>query len=890
MVSEAVPPGLEAGVGAAVPPARGALLAIALLLVVLVVAFADVLFAGRTLSPSSRVPGVLPGGPVGASPMSASTAVRDPEGAAWVDEPAPYLVHDALASGRLPLWNAREGLGLPLLGNPNTAALAPLQWPVELHPGARVQDLAWLARALALGVFTWLLARRLGCGPAGAFAAAGGLMLSGQTVAWIAHHPLHTDAFVPLALCAALGLPESGRRGVALLALAVAAGLLGLKPQSALVAGVVGVVWLVAEATENPGSTPGRRAPRPRVAARLALAAAGLGLGALLAGVALVPFAETWSQASPLVRAGRSTQSEWTVPASSAWSLLGRVAGGSPAAGLPYAGAGVLLAATAGLVRARRRPIAWALGATALLFFGRIHGLLPVSLAGIPLVGSIQFVKYCFPAYLALALLAGLGLTPASDRHGPRRIGAAEPYLAWLLAAALVAELAWNARVPRPRRVPLFTPAPWVDALRALERDRPGRMSGPADLAPPLVSGALGFRDLRSIDVLTPADAWRTLQEVVAPSRGVTWILADPLPLLAATGPGAAAVDLRWILSRTPLHAADLPGAVRSASAARRLVALLADVDTWSIETADLAGGLDSRGGEERFHWTCLTPCRMRFDLQRLPPWFALGLAAEENATVVARLSSTASGGERVEATESALLEPDASWRDLRVAAPVGAAGRPGRIEIRLESDRPRRIFAGGVGPAPAVAEESAGIERELAARTAALGALVVRHSDADATIYENTRSLGAAWMASSVVSAPDPDAVRTCVREHPGEAVACVADSDLDTAGVGVPTVSAGRATIVRDGEEELVVETASEGGGLLVFARLFHPGWHASVDGVETPRIRVDGALTAVTVPPGRHQVDLAYRPASVRLGTAFSLLGGALLVALVRGARGH
>ena len=85
-------------------------------------------------------------------------------------------------------------------------------------------------------------------------------------------------------------------------------------------------------------------------------------------------------------------------------------------------------------------------------------------------------------------------------------------------------------------------------------------------------------------------------------------------------------------------------------------------------------------------------------------------------------------------------------------------------------------------------------------------------------------------------------------------------------------------------------MVETASEGGGLLVFARLFHPGWHASVDGVETPRIRVDGALTAVTVPPGRHQVDLAYRPASVRLGAAFSLLGGALLVALVRGARSH
>ncbi|MFM8410095.1 MAG: hypothetical protein ACKOCT_07440, partial [Alphaproteobacteria bacterium] len=203
-------------------PGARAWQAVALLALALAVAFPDVLFGGKTLSAAAWVPGVLPGGPVGSRLPPGAIAPRDPEGAAWVDEPAPYLVHDALASGTAPLWNDREGLGLPLLGNPNTAALAPLQWPVEILPTPWVQDLAWLARVLVLGAFGWLLARRIGCGALGAIVAGCAIMLSGQAVEWIAHHPLHTDAFVPLALAAAIGLPTSGRRGVALLAAAVA--------------------------------------------------------------------------------------------------------------------------------------------------------------------------------------------------------------------------------------------------------------------------------------------------------------------------------------------------------------------------------------------------------------------------------------------------------------------------------------------------------------------------------------------------------------------------------------------------------------------------------------------------------------------------------------------
>jgi hypothetical protein len=860
----------------------------------LAAAFPDVLVGGRTLSAAAWVPGVLPGGPVGARLPPAALAPRDPEGAAWVDEPAPYLVGEALRSGRVPLWNPREGLGLPLLGNPNTAALAPLQWAVEIRPDPFVQDLAWLVRAFVLGAFTWLLARRIGCGPVGSLVAACATMLSGQTVLWIAHHPLHVDAFVPLAIAAAIGLPASGRRGTALLAAAVAAGLLAVKPQSAIVAGACGLAWIVAEGFERRRTT--NASPGERVAARLLACLAGVALGALAAAVALVPFAETWMGASALARAGRSTQSEWTLPPSSAVSLLGRLAappapspgvvgGATSAAGLPWVGTGVLVAAVAGLARARRRPLAWALAATSAILLARIHGLLPIPLAGVPVAGSIQLVKYCFPLYLGLALLAGLAFPSARTGGGSPGLAPggvrARPALVSLAAVAIVAELAWNCDRPRPRRVPLYAPAPWVEALRTLDRERPGRIAGPVDLAPPLVSAALGFRDLRSIDVLTPGDSWRSVQELVAPSRGVTWVTADPAPLLAATAPGAAVADLRWILAREPLRAEDLPGATRAAISARRLPALLVDVERWKIETAALSGGLDAFGGEERFHWTCTAPCRLVFEMRRLPPCFAVGLGAPEEATVVVRLEATVASGGRSEATGTASLQPSQpAWRDFRLPAPEGGAGAPGRIVVSIESDRPARVFAGGVGPAPSEAGEHEQVARELAARLQAFRSLVLRHSDQDATIYENPAALGAAWMAQEVVPSGADDAVFECVRSRPGRPVACVSEADVAALGNGWPGRSSGRLSVVEDGAERAVAQVEAPDGGVAVFSRLFHPGWEATIDGRPAARVRASGGLTAVPVPPGTHRVELAYRPRSVFAGAALSLLGAVVI----------
>jgi hypothetical protein len=69
------------------------------------------------------------------------------------------------------------------------------------------------------------------------------------------------------------------------------------------------------------------------------------------------------------------------------------------------------------------------------------------------------------------------------------------------------------------------------------------------------------------------------------------------------------------------------------------------------------------------------------------------------------------------------------------------------------------------------------------------------------------------------------------------------------------------------------------------LVVVDAWAPAWRASVDGSPAPVLRANVGFRAVPVPPGRHRVELRYRPRSVRDGLAVSGLAvlGALAVML-------
>jgi hypothetical protein len=623
-------------------------------------------------------------------------------------------------------------------------------------------------------------------------------------------------------------------------------------------------------------------APRRVLPVRRWLAAVFLGAG--LAAVALAPFVDTYRDASGLVRAGRSTQSEWTLSAKSVASLIGPWAlrlGAAPdpdgerssLPGLPHVGLVAGACATWGALRARRRWLARALVLTIAVYLARIYGFVPLSLAGVPVLGSINVVKYCFPLYLAIALLVAFGVDAV--RVGGTRASVAR----FALLVLLVAELLSLAPGPRPRRLDPYAPAPWVDALRSLDATRSGRMTGPVDLAPPLVSNAIGLRDLRSIDVLTPKTTYDFVSRLVGPSQGISWILADPDPLTAATSPGAAIANLRWVLAREELHEDGVARVARTVQSARRLSRLFATLDRYTIHTSSLWAGIRELGADRRFHWTCTTPCQIDFVLLEAPRAFAVGLASPTGGELQARLGLRTAGGEEVVHERAVTVGPDADrWVDLWIEPASGARG-PASISFRVDAASEQRVFVGGIGPSPGPEAEAEQDSREAEFRLRAFRELRLRYADSTAHVYENPSALGAAYFATDVIASEDAD---TCVLDHPGQPVACVADAQ--STGVYPGAAVPGEVRVVDDGDQSVVVETTAGQDGVLVFSRAYDQGWHLQIDDQRARVFAVNGAMMAAAVPAGTHRVTLRYAPSSFWMGVVISIVALALWVGLI------
>jgi hypothetical protein len=198
--------------------------------------------------------------------------------------------------GRSPWWNPDEGIGAPLAGEMQSAALFP---PVLVLVLAKGQVFFFMMLEVAAGLSTYFLLRRprpshsggsqgrsarlsISRGPA---MAAGVAFALNGTFAWFRHAPTNPIAFLPLLL---LGVErsfeaadEKRRSGFTLIALALALSLYAGFPEMALLDGVFAGVWIVARVVEL------RKDRRARFLGKVA---AGGVTGLLLSAPLLVPF------------------------------------------------------------------------------------------------------------------------------------------------------------------------------------------------------------------------------------------------------------------------------------------------------------------------------------------------------------------------------------------------------------------------------------------------------------------------------------------------------------------------------------------------------------------------------------------------------------------------
>ncbi len=105
-----------------------------------------------------------------------------------------------------------------------------------------------------------------------------------------------------------------------------------------------------------------------------------------------------------------------------------------------------------------------------------------------------------------------------------------------------------------------------------------------------------------------------------------------------------------------------------------------------------------------------------------------------------------------------------------------------------------------------------------------------------------------------------------------------------IETTARTLPAATGGRAAIERYLPEEVRVRVETPTPGTLILLDAYENGWTAEVDGAETPIMRANALVRAVSVPAGTHVVTFTYRTPLLYAGAAASLAGLILSLGLL------
>jgi hypothetical protein len=157
--------------------------------------------------------------------------------------------------------------------------------------------------------------------------------------------------------------------------------------------------------------------------------------------------------------------------------------------------------------------------------------------------------------------------------------------------------------------------------------------------------------------------------------------------------------------------------------------------------------------------------------------------------------------------------------------------------------------------------------------------------------VLRNLRALPRAWLVTRAEAVDEAEALklirgdggrefdprRTALLEvRPDELPELPNDAGLAGAGNG-------RARVVAYEPNRVVVETDSPTPAVLVLSEIFYPGWEATVGGEARAVMLTNFLLRGVSVPAGRHRVEMRYTAPAARNGAIISALSIAAILAL-------
>jgi hypothetical protein len=332
-----------------------------------------------------------------------------------------------LLHGQMPWWNFYQGVGGPLAGEMQSAALFPLT-PLLLLPQGQLYF--HIVLQIIAGVSTFFLARRLGVSPQASCLAAILFECNG-TFSWLANAAVNPIPFLPLVLLGVetvRGRVEAGKGGGWFwIAVGIALSLYAGLPEIAYLDGLLVLVWTL---TRTAGLG---RGARLRFIGRAAL---GAFVGLLLAAPILIAFLGFLPDAFVGHHDGNGYTQPYLPPASllglalpyafgfvfqdnglfplGFWTLVGG-----------YGGVGLLTLAVCAAFGTRLRPLRLALIIWVAVAVSASYGLPGIAdlVRLLPGIGISNFARFLPPSWeFALAMLATFAIDDLAHGAQARRL------------------------------------------------------------------------------------------------------------------------------------------------------------------------------------------------------------------------------------------------------------------------------------------------------------------------------------------------------------------------------------------------------------------------------------------------------------------------------------
>ncbi|MGV3528910.1 MAG: YfhO family protein [Flavisolibacter sp.] len=153
--------------------------------------------------------------------------------------------------------------------------------------------------------------------------------------------------------------------------------------------------------------------------------------------------------------------------------------------------------------------------------------------------------------------------------------------------------------------------------------------------------------------------------------------------------------------------------------------------------------------------------------------------------------------------------------------------------------------------------------------------------------VYTNPDALGDAWFVKGLRFENDANAVMNALSNFNSADTAILFATDKNLAGTATAD-STGRIELVENKNDEILYRSHSTSGSFAVFSEIFYnKGWHAYVDGKETPIIRTNYVLRGLALPAGDHKIRFEFHPTSYYTGRTVANIANIIIWLVVLGA---